>query len=289
MKRKKWIILGMSVVLLTECSEKKAAEVSADTKKMESTVESEQNVLDFVDAHGEHYSIEINEAVEKKPYDNTLFVKDDNKISYEDDKYTSRIGVDVSVFQGDIDWEQVKESGYDFAILRIGYRGYGEEGTLNADEKFEQNLINARNAGMDVGVYFFSQAVNEEEAKEEADFVLEHLQGQELQMPVVYDPEHILEDEARTDDVAGEQFTDNAETFCKAVEEAGYDAMIYSNMLWEAYELELEKLSDYPIWYADYEALPQTPYRFCMWQYSSTGSVPGIEGNVDLNVQLLKK
>lgn len=289
MKRKKWIILGMSVVLLTECSEKKAAEVSADTKKMESTVESEQNVLDFVDAHGEHYSIEINEAVEKKPYDNTLFVKDDNKISYEDDKYTSRIGVDVSVFQGDIDWEQVKESGYDFAILRIGYRGYGEEGTLNADEKFEQNLINARNAGMDVGVYFFSQAVNEEEAKEEADFVLEYLQGQELQMPVVYDPEHILEDEARTDDVAGEQFTDNAETFCKAVEEAGYDAMIYSNMLWEAYELELEKLSDYPIWYADYEALPQTPYRFCMWQYSSTGSVPGIEGNVDLNVQLLKK
>lgn len=289
MKRKKWIILGMSVVLLTECSEKKAAEVSADTKKMESTVESEQNVLDFVDAHGEHYSIEINEAVEKKPYDNTLFVKDDNKISYEDDKYTSRIGVDVSVFQGDIDWEQVKESGYDFAILRIGYRGYGEEGTLNADEKFKQNLENARKAGMDVGVYFFSQAVNEEEAKEEADFVLEHLRGQELQMPVVYDPEHILEDEARTDDVAGEQFTDNAETFCKAVEEAGYDAMIYSNMLWEAYELELEKLSDYPIWYADYEALPQTPYRFCMWQYSSTGSVPGIEGNVDLNVQLLKK
>ncbi len=179
MKRKKWIILGMSVVLLTECSEKKAAEVSADTKKMESTVESEQNVLDFVDAHGEHYSIEINEAVKKKPYDNTLFVKDDNKISYEDDKYTSRIGVDVSVFQGDIDWEQVKE--------------------------------------------------------------------------------------------------------------AGYDAMIYSNMLWEAYELDLEKLSDYPIWYADYEALPQTPYRFCMWQYSSTGSVPGIEGNVDLNIQLLKK
>ena len=89
----------------------------------------------------------------------------------------------------------------EFAILRIGYRGYGEEGTLNADEKFEQNLENARKAGIDVGVYFFSQAVNEEEAKEEADFVLEHLKGQELQMPVVYDPEHILEDEARTDGV----------------------------------------------------------------------------------------
>lgn len=172
----------------------------------------------------------------------------------------------------------IKVLNYEFAILRIGYRGYGEEGTLNADEKFEQNMENARKAGIDVGVYFFSQAVNEEEAKEEADFVLEHLKGQELQMPVVYDPEHILEDEARTDDVTGEQFTQNAKVFCKEIEKAGYDAMIYSNMLWEAYELDLEKLLDYPVWYADYEELPQTPYRFSMWQYSSTGSVAGIEG-----------
>ena len=116
----------------------------------------------------------------------------------------------------------MKAAGYEFAILRIGYRGYGEEGTLNADEKFEQ-------------------------------------------------------------------ITQNAKVFCKEIEEAGYDAMIYSNMLWEAYELDLEKLLDYPVWYADYEELPQTPYRFSMWQYSSKGSVPGIEGNVDLNIQLLKK
>ena len=278
MKKVRWIIFGMLVALLTGCSGKKAAETSADAKNV-------KNTLDFVDAHGECYTVEINEAVAKNPYDNALFAKTENKISYEDDKYTSRLGVDVSVFQGDIDWEQVKAAGYEFAILRIGYRGYGEDGTLNADEKFEQNLKNARKAGMDVGVYFFSQAVNEEEA----DFVLEHLKGQELQMPVVYDPEHILEDEARTDGVTGEQFTQNAKVFCKAIEEAGYDAMIYSNMLWEAYELDLEKLSDYPVWYADYEELPQTPYRFSMWQYSSTGSVPGIDGNVDLDIQFVKR
>lgn len=176
MKKVRWIIFGMLVALLTGCSGKKAAETSADAKNV-------KNTLDFVDAHGECYTVEINEAVAKNPYDNALFAKTENKISYEDDKYTSRLGVDVSVFQGDIDWEQVKAAGYEFAILRIGYRGYGEEGTLNADEKFEQNLKNARKAGMDVGVYFFSQAVNEEEA----DFVLEHLKGQELQMPVVYD------------------------------------------------------------------------------------------------------
>ena len=95
----------------------------------------EKNTLDFVDAHGERYTVEINEAVAKNPYDKALFVKNENKISYEDKKYTSRLGVDVSVFQGDIDWEQVKAAGYEFAILRIGYRGYGEEGTLNADRE----------------------------------------------------------------------------------------------------------------------------------------------------------
>ena len=92
-----------------------------------------------------------------------------------------------------------------------------------------------------------------------------------------------------TDGVTGEQFTQNAKVFCKTMEEAGCDAMIYSNMLWEAYELDLEKLSDYPVWYADYEELPQTPYRFSMWQYSSTGSVTGIGGNVDLDIQFVKR
>lgn len=103
-------------------------------------------------------------------------------------------------------------------------------GNAGALFKLREQLGEAPFLLLNVGVYFFSQAVNEEEAKEEADFVLEHLKGQELQMPVVYDPEHILEDEARTDGVTGEQFTRNAKVFCKEIEEAGYDAMIYSNM-----------------------------------------------------------
>lgn len=292
MRRKYWIMIGLAVVLLTGCSGEKRTEVSGEiknTQEEESVAGTEKNMLDFVDAHGEKHSVEVNAAVSSSPYDTALFTKDGEQLHYEDDNYVSRLGVDVSVFQGEIDWNQVKAAGYDFAILRVGYRGYGEEGTLNSDEKFEENLAGARAAGLDVGVYFFAQAVNDEEAKEEAEFVLEHLQGQELQLPVVYDPEHILEDEARTDGVSGEQFTRNTQIFCEAVEAAGYDAMIYSNMMWEAYELDLEQLSDYPIWYADYEALPQTPYMFEMWQYSSTGIVPGIEGNVDLNIQLMRK
>ena len=120
MRTAKWIIFGMLVELLAGCSGKKTAETSADAKNAEST--DEKNTLDFVDAHGERYTVEINEAVAKNPYDKALFVKNENKISYEDKKYTSRLGVDVSVFQGDIDWEQVtfgrrrmKESA--FAIL----------------------------------------------------------------------------------------------------------------------------------------------------------------------------
>lgn len=141
---------------------------------------------------------------------------------------------------------------------------------------------------MDVGVYFFSQAVNEKEASQEAEFVLENLQGYELQLPVVYDPESILDDEARTDDVTGAQFTKNTIVFCEKIKEAGYQPMIYSNMLWEAFQFDLEQLAAYPIWYADYEPLPQTPYAFDIWQYSNEGIVDGIDSAVDLDIQLFQ-
>ena len=121
------------------------------------------------------------------------------------------------------------------------------------------------------------------------DSMSDHLSGYNLQLPVVFDPESILDDDARTDHVSGEQFTKNTEAFCSAIEAAGYDAMIYSNMLWEAYELDLEKLSAYPVWYADYELKPQTPYHFEVWQYTNQGSVDGINGRTDINIQLIEK
>jgi GH25 family lysozyme M1 (1,4-beta-N-acetylmuramidase) len=214
---------------------------------------------------------------------------ENEQTGYEDDAYTSRQGIDVSHHQGEINWEKVKASGIDFAILRIGYRGYGQEGTLNLDQEFNRNIENAQAAGIDVGVYFFAQAINEDEAREEADFVLQNLEGYELQLPVVYDPESILDADARTDEVSGEQFTKNTIAFCEKIKEAGYSPMIYSNMLWEAFEFDMEQLTMYPFWYADYEALPQTPYAYEMWQYSESGQVDGIDGVVDLDVQFLPK
>ncbi len=105
-----------------------------------------------------------------------------------------------------------------------------------------------------------------------------------LDLPVVYDPESILDDEARTDNVSGEQFTKNTRVFCERIEESGYRPMIYANMLWEAFELDLSELLDYPIWYADYESVPQSPYAFEIWQYTNEGQVPGVEGPCDINI-----
>lgn len=243
----------------------------------------------FVDVFGEEYQTEIKADFPKTVYFRDGFQFTDGKTSYEDEWYYTRQGIDVSRYQGHIDWPKVKDAGIEFAIIRIGYRGYGQSGTIKADKEFRRNIENAQAVGIDVGVYFFSQAINEEEALEEAEFVIENLKEYELQLPVVYDPESILDAPARTDDVSGEQFTKNTIAFCERVKEAGYYPMIYSNMLWEAFEFDMEQLKQYPFWYADYEKLPQTPYAYEMWQYSNTGQVDGIQGTVDLNIQFMEK
>lgn len=299
----------ISIIALTGCSEENTT-VKESTEPDEEIVETfnETNeepeetiqekdiqeettpeIFNFVDVFGEPYQVELNPNVSPNPYNSELFIKEGENYRYEDDYYTSRVGIDISKHQGYIDWEKVKNAGYDFAIIRIGYRGYGQTGSLNVDERFHQNIQSAQDAGLDIGVYFFSQAINEEEALEEANLVIENLKDYELQLPVAYDPETIRDDVARTDDVTPEQFTKNTEVFCEAIKEAGYEPMIYSNMLWQAYNLDLEYLSDYPIWYADYEPAPQTPYNFFLWQYTEKGSVDGVEGVVDINLQLIEK
>ncbi|MDO4187454.1 MAG: glycoside hydrolase family 25 protein [Lachnospiraceae bacterium] len=210
-------------------------------------------------------------------------------IKYEDDVYTSRFGIDVSKFQGKIDFNKVKDAGVEFVIVRVGFRGYGKSGSLSEDARYRKNIEGALAAGLDVGVYFYAQAIDEEEAIEEADFVLNLIDGYDLRLPIVYDPEHVLNDDARTDNVSGEQFTKNAMAFCNRISQAGYEPMIYANMLWEAYELDLNKLKDVKVWYADYELLPQSPYKFDMWQYCQAGHISGIDGAVDLNMMLCEK
>lgn len=298
--RRVWIIVLLLILTGIGCgSQNKENRDVSDSYKNENRTTEQQGtetvqtvegiILDFVDVHGTSYQMKVDPRVKENEYKRDTFVHNGTRLSYGGDDYTYRLGIDVSHYQGEIDWDKVKEDGIEFVIIRIGYRGYGEEGTLKVDTNFEKNIQGARAAGLDVGVYFFSQAINEEEAVEEAEFVLGHLASYDLQLPIVYDPESILHDKARTDYVSGEQFTKNTKAFCETIEDAGYDAMIYCNMLWQAYELDLKELEEYPIWYADYEAIPQTPYHFEMWQYSQTGTVNGIQGNVDMNIQMIKK
>ncbi len=294
--KKKYIIITVIIFVLIALtgavgyvvymhnSEGDATDNESNNKK-----ESREETLTFVDAHGNSYQTIVNPNASKNPYDKTKFVSDSGKMSYEDDTYKSRLGVDVSEHQGDINWQEVKNAGIDFAFIRIGYRGYGQTGVIKEDVKFESNIIKAKEAGIDVGVYFFSQAINEDEAREEARFVLEHLRGRGLDLPVVYDPENILDDVARTDNVTPEQFTKNTIAFNEEIKAAGYKPMIYSNMLWEAFQLDMTRLQEYPVWYADYEPKPQTPYDFSFWQYSEKSTVPGISGIVDMNIEMVKK
>lgn len=273
-----------------------AAVRPATLKGLQETAEQEKESIreslpfTFVDVYGQRYAAQLDERVEKHGYDWSCLKRDGAYLRYEGDPaYTCRLGLDVSSHQGQVDWEKVKQQGFSFVFLRIGYRGYSQEGKLCVDKRFHENYRGARAAGLDVGVYFFSQAVTEKEAAEEAELVLQNLEGYELQCPVVFDPESILDAEARTDDVSGEQFTRNARAFCSRMEEAGFQPMLYSNMLWEAYQLDLCQLSQYPIWYADYEPVPQTPYHFIYWQYSNKGRIEGIDAETDLNLQFLPR
>lgn len=247
----------------------------------------------FQDVEENSYRAELLENVPRNTYDFSKLHTDEQTgfKTYEDEEngVTSRIGIDVSEFQGeDIDWKQVRESGIEFVIIRLGYRAYGETGELVLDDMFDRNMQGALDTGLDVGVYFFSQAITPGEAVEEAEFVLEHVRGYEIDGPIVYDTEEIKGDTARTDNNTRQEFTNYCKVFCDTIEQAGYDPMIYANMKWMAFTLDMEQLADYDFWYADYHDVPQCPYEYEIWQYSETGAVPGINANVDLNVWFQK-
>ena len=208
-----------------------------------------------------------------------------------DKKYKIRRGIDVSEFQGSIDWDKVKKAGYDFVFVRAGHRMF-ESGDLQTDSRAVKNIKRAKKAGLDVGVYVFSQAVSESEAREEAQLCLDVIKksGVEITLPVVFDPEIQTEYIARINYISGEQFTDNAVAFCKKIEKAGFTPAIYTNCSTETDILDMSRLNNAVIWYADYGIIPESPYRFTFWQYSNTGWVEGIpEGMTDLNVWFVER
>ena len=201
-------------------------------------------------------------------------------------KQESYVGVDVSAFQHDIDWNQVKASGVDFAMLRLGYRGWGAKGTLVEDEYIQQNLAGTAASGIPIGAYFFSQATTLDEVHEEIEFMLEILGDYQLDYPIVLDWEVANPTEGRVRNVTRRELTDMLRYFCDEMSARGFDPMVYFNWTQASRMIYLSELEDYPFWLALYQDRMTFPFRVEMWQYTSEGKVPGIEGDVDINVYI---
>ena len=217
---------------------------------------------------------------EKNMYDPALFRQDGEFIRYGDD---SLLGVDVSSHQGEIDWQAVADAGMDFAIIRVAYRGY-TDGGLHEDTTFVQNYEGATAAGLKVGAYLFSQAISESEAVDEAEFVLDCLDGRKLDLPVYYDWE-IIDGDVRTQDVEPGKLTGFADAFCEMVQRFGYKGGVYFNQMLGYLGFDLQALSEYDLWLAQYDSKPDFFYHFDMWQYSPQHRVAGINEDVDVNLR----
>lgn len=246
-----------------------------------------ENEIAFVDYFGDVQVCEINANIKKNKYNPELFHRKKSKMFYDDENYKIRQGIDISRHDKKVNWQKVKKAGFDFVILRAAWRGY-ESGILHEDENFKKNIQGAISAGFDVGLYVFSQAINEKEAEEEANFVLDLIKDYKITLPVVFDPENIGWEEARTDNVSGEQFTKNAIVFCSKIKETGYEPMIYANLTWQMQRFDLEQLSEYKMWYAEYSDAPQTPYHFDFWQHYSPKRVSGVQKKCDVDIMIEK-
>lgn len=233
----------------------------------------------------QYYFFPVLDTLAPNTYEQGEFIHTDEGFIeyYENEQLISHKGIDVSRYQEKIDWDEVAGSDVEYAFIRLGIRGY-TEGEIVEDDRFEHNINGALDNNIDVGVYFFTQATSDEEAKEEADFVLDALEGYDITYPVVLDVEAVTSDNARTAGLTMEERTKYCITFCERIRQAGYQPMIYGNLKTFMLMLDLEQLEEYDKWFAHYDEQYYFPYQFKVWQYTDSGKVPGIEGDVDINI-----
>lgn len=238
-------------------------------------------------SNGKEEWVLISPYLPKHEYDFTRLVcQSDLMKYYVDGKQTSYVGVDISKVQDYVDFVKVKKSGINFVMLRAGARGYGT-GQLIVDDYFNDNLKRATDAGLEVGVYFFSQAITKEEAVEEANMVLENLGDYQISYPIAFDMEFIENDQARIDSLSKADKTAIAKAFLDTIAAAGYKTMLYGNKEWLIKEVDMSKLTAYDVWLSQLTDVPDYPYQFTMWQYSTQGSVDGIAGPVNMNISFI--
>lgn len=221
-------------------------------------------------------------------YNRELFAEKNGVITYENGK--SALGINVNQNHGDINWDMVKESGVSFAMIRVGFRGW-RRGQIEPDSKFEENITGAAEAGIKVGVYFFSQAMTEAEAEEEASFVLQQIQGHQVNYPIAFDWEFVENvDESkgapRTKNAQGDQITACIGAFCNKISKAGFTPCYFADKEMGYEVLDLSKLSGYDLWYSEYKKEPSFYYNYKIWQYTNEGDVPGITEKVPVSIAM---
>lgn len=284
--------LEPDVPSLEEKKENENKDKSSSIEEEETTLEDTINKDPMDD--GKHTLIEypdgstewavISPYIPKNNYDFTKIVSDKNDFRYlEDGRKLSFLGTDISKYQQDVDFYQLKDAGIDFVMLRVGARGYGT-GKIKIDDYFFNNIQKATEAGLDIGVYFFSQAITEQEAIEEANIVIQNLAGYAIQYPVAFDMEYIDNDTARVEVLSKDDKTKVTKAFLDTIKAAGYRPMIYGDKEWLLKRIDLSKLIDYEVWLSQEKEVPNYPYQFSMWQYNTSAKINGINGLADLNM-----
>lgn len=279
------LVLGMLIVHLSDSS--KESELAEEEQQLEMKVSEEKHITNVYIPERER----VLGQLAKNPYITENFVPDENgymTYTNADGEKISHLGVDLSYHNVKVDWDELAKSGVEFVMLRCGYRGY-TEGGLVKDEKFDEYASEANRVGINLGVYFFTQAVSVAEAESEADFVLDLIKDYNISYPVALDTEYIDDSSARTNqtEIEDELRSEMAAAFCERIKAAGYYPMIYASENWMRHNMDLEMLNQYDFWAAYYQDECDFLYDFTIWQYTDSGSLPGIDEQVDLDISLV--
>lgn len=279
------IVLGMLVI--HNKSQKQIAEVNEEL----ATVIREQSAINITNVYVPERK--INEGkIAMNSFNTENFRVEDGFMAYFDENGNkiSHLGVDLSYHNDKVNWAQLAASGCEFVMLRCGYRGYTEGGLLE-DEKFVEYAKKANEMGINLGVYFFTQSITVDEAVEEAEYVLKLIEnaGVTLQYPIAYDTEYINDEAARTNvtEISDELRSEMCIAFCERIRQEGYYPIIYASENWMRRNMNLKMLTDYEFWAPQYLDENDFLFDFSIWQYSEDGYIPGVEGEVDLNISMV--
>lgn len=280
----------------TEARDTASQSESDDDKADTDTEKKEEVVQEDPSTDGKHTLVKTSDGQEewvlispyltKNTYDFKNLSDSANLRKYTDNgKKISRVGVDISKHNGQVNFNSIKAAGVDFVMLRLGARGYST-GQLSLDDNFVENMEAAIEAGLDIGVYFYSQAISQDEVMQEANFVIQNLEPYRAHItyPVAFDMENVANDKARIDGLSRDDKTALAVAFLNGVQTAGYMPMVYGNKEWLIKNVDLTKLQDYDIWLSQEQDIPDYPYQFAMWQYTTTGVLNGVTGDASLNL-----